>query len=277
MTATAAASVGGALPAVSLWDTHCHLADARFADDRADVLGRARVAGVVAIVVVGASPEAWSPVAALAAGTAADVALPLAAGLHPHEARQASRTAWRALEEVLAAPAAVALGEIGLDYHYDLSPRDAQRHAFAHQLEMAARLGLPVILHERQAAADLLDVLRAVGVPPAGGVWHCFSGDADLARQALDLGFHLGFGGLATFPKGTDAVRAAARLCPRERLLLETDAPYLSPAPYRGRRNEPARVADVLAFLAALRAEPPAVLAAATTANAAALFRGRAQ
>ena len=277
MTATVAAPVGGVLPAAPLWDTHCHLADERFAADRGSVLTRARLAGVVAIVVVGASPEAWSPAATLAAGAGAEVALPLAAGLHPHESRQASRTAWRALEEALATPAAVALGEIGLDYHYDLSPRDAQRDAFAHQLEMAARLGLPVILHERQAAPDLLDVLRAVGVPPAGGVWHCFSGDADLARQALDLGLYLGFGGLVTFANGAGVVQAAARFCPQERLLLETDAPYLSPVPYRGRRNEPARVAAVLAFLATLRAEPPATLAAATTANAAALFRGRPQ
>lgn len=263
--------IDGGGDGLTLWDTHCHLGDAAFDRDRDAVWSRARAAGVVAAVVVGASPQDW-PAAARVVASDGPVAMHLAVGLHPHEARVASPGVWDALEEALGSPRTVALGEIGLDYHYNLSSSASQQRAFAHQLELAARLGFPIILHEREAAADLLEILRAVGVPPAGGVWHCFSGDAAQAEAALGLGLHLGFGGLATFPKGTDSVRAAACACPRERLLLETDAPYLAPSPHRGGRNEPARVLDVAVFLARLRSESLGELAASTSANAGVLF-----
>ena len=257
---------------MTLWDTHCHLADARFGPDRPEVCARAAAAGVEAVVVVAADPPAWAAAGALRAAEGGP-ALRFAFGLHPHEARTASEALWVELRGHLAAGAA-ALGEIGLDQHHDLSPPAAQRSAFERQLRLAADLGLPVILHERRAAAPVLAMLRATGLPAAGGVWHCFSGDPAVAEEALALGLHLGFGGLATFPRDTAGVRAAAAACPADRLLLETDAPYLSPVPHRGRRNEPARVADVLGFLAALRGEAPERLAAATSANARRLFGG---
>ncbi len=261
---------GGA--GASLWDTHCHLGDPSFAADRADVLARARAVGIGSIVVVGASPDEWGLAVDATAGDS-PVRLALAFGFHPYVADQADGPQWAALTQRLTCtPGVVAVGEIGLDHHGEAAPRAVQHDAFVRQLQLADRLRLPVILHERQAAAEVIQVLRTEGVPRAGGVWHCFSGDVAVAREALGLGLHLGFGGLVTFARGTEAVRAAARFCPRDRLLLETDAPYLSPVPYRGRRNEPARVAEVLAFLAGLRGESADVLGAATTAAAGALF-----
>ena len=258
-----------------LWDTHCHLADAAFTADLPDVLARAGAAGITEALVVGTEPEGWPAVGALARTAPPEVRLHAALGLHPHMASLGDAALWAALEGALRDPAVVALGEIGLDYHYDHSPRDAQRRAFAEQLTLAGRLGLPIILHERESAPDLLAVLRDVGVPPAGGVWHSFSGDPDLAAEALALGLHLGFGGLVTFRRGTDAIRAAASTCPPDRLLLETDAPYLAPVPHRGRRNEPAFLPATLALVAELRRTDAAELAAATTGNARRLFGSR--
>jgi TatD DNase family protein len=234
-----------------LIDSHCHLADERFAPDREQVLARARAAGVVAMVCVGAHPGEWDAVLALAA---AEPDVHAALGVHPHHAAAAAG-AWQALRPLARAGRLVALGEIGLDYHYDFAPRDRQRDAFAAQLALAQELDLPIIIHEREAADDLLAILDREGCPP--GVWHCFAGGPDLAAEALGRGLHLGFGGLVTFPKGTEGIRAAARLCPRQRLLLETDAPYLAPVPHRGRRNEPAFLADTARFLAELRGEGP--------------------
>ena len=278
-----------------LWDTHCHLADDRFAGDRQEAMARALAVGVEAVVVVAADPAAWEAAArltacGLAVATGGEPAvdglgaggggwspttqprLLLACGLHPHEAHLGCSALWSDLEARLRAPGVVALGEIGLDYHYDLSPRPRQREAFERQLDLAAACDLPVILHEREAAADVLAVLRSTGLPPRGGVWHCFSGDVALATDALALGLHLGFGGLLTFAHGTEAVRRAALVCPAERLLLETDAPYLAPGPHRGRRNEPAFAAETLAFLASLRGQAAADLAEATTRAATRLF-----
>ena len=256
---------------MTLWDTHCHIADRRFSEDRAEVLTRAADAGVDTVVVVAADPDAWEDAVALTGRASAPRVL-FAHGLHPHEARLAEAALWERLQHHLRSPGTVALGEIGLDHHYDFSTPIAQRVALERQLRLAADLGLPIILHEREAASELVEMLQAVGVPPRGGVWHCFSGDAALADTVLALGLHLGFGGLVTFARGTEGVREAAARCPAARLLLETDAPYLSPVPHRGKRNEPARVRDVLTFLAELRGDAPADLAAATTANARRLF-----
>jgi TatD DNase family protein len=225
-------------------DSHCHLTARAFAQDLPAVLARARAAGITRMVTVGTSPADWEAALALAAREP-DVAV--ACGVHPHEAAAGGWEGLRALD-------VVAIGEIGLDYHYDFAPRPRQRDAFAAQLHIAQQRGLPIIIHERDAAADVLDILSREGCPP--GVWHCFSGSADLAREVLARGLHLGFGGLATFPKGTEGIRAAARACPADRLLLETDAPYLAPVPHRGRRNEPAFVADTARFLADLRGAP---------------------
>jgi TatD DNase family protein len=256
-----------------LWDTHCHLGDAAFGPDREAVLRRAGAAGLEAAVVVGADPEAWVSVAALrqAAGPGRP-ALAFAFGIHPHVVETVGAPDWDHLEARLSG--AAALGEIGLDYHRGTDGAALQRAALERQLRMADRAELPVILHERDAAEDVLAVVEATGLPRRGGVWHCFSGGPDVAARARALGLHLGFGGLCTFRRGTEALREAARQAPAGSLLLETDAPYLSPEPHRGRRNEPARVADVAAFLAALRGEEPEALAAATTENARRLFGG---
>ncbi len=240
------------------------------------VLERAHDAGVEAIVVVAAEPDAWAPSAAIVDhGTPPPpVALRAAYGLHPHAVPGAAQAHWADLRRWLSTPGAAAVGEIGLDYHRGDVDRPRQREWFARQLDLAVEFHLPVILHERDAADDLLDVLRGTGLPPRGGVWHCFSGGPDVAAAALRLGLHLGFGGLVTFRAGTDAVRRAAAACPVERLLVETDAPYLAPEPHRGRRNEPARVADVVTCLCGIRGQTPEEIAVSTTVNAGLLFGG---
>jgi TatD DNase family protein len=248
-----------------LVDTHCHLDDPRFDPDRDEVIRRAWDAGLVGLVIVGADPDRWSVARRIAA---AEPRVRLALGLHPHEASSGDSALWRSLEGVGDELAAV--GEIGLDYHYDRSPREVQREVFALQLRLARRLGRPVILHEREAAEDVVAALEEVA--PVAGVWHCFSGGPDLAARAVGLGLHLGFGGLVTFRRGTEALQAAAATCPLGRLLLETDAPYLAPHPLRGRRNEPAFVAHTARFVAGLRGAEPDSLAAAATANARGLF-----
>lgn len=225
-------------------DSHCHLTAEAFKEDLPSVLVRARAAGVTRMVTIGTSPKDWGSALALATAEP-DVAC--ACGVHPHEAGDGG---WEGLQAL----PIVAVGEIGLDYHYDFAPRDKQKDAFAAQVQLAHARSLPIIIHEREAADDVLAILDREGCPP--GVWHCFSGDEHLAREVLARGLHLGFGGLATFPKGTEGIRAAARGCPADRLLLETDAPYLAPVPHRGRRNEPAFVADTARFLTKLRGEP---------------------
>lgn len=260
-----------------LWDTHCHLADEDFTSDGPQVMARAQAAGVAAITTVAADPASWVRAAALLHRRGdAGVRLTFAAGIHPHAAGEAEGAIPR-LEGALRTLGAVALGEIGLDYHYDFAPRATQRQVFAAQLRLAARLGLPVVIHEREAAADVLSVLEEVGPPSAGGIWHCFSGGPDLVGQVCALGLHLGFGGLVTFRRGTESIRAAVTACPADRLCLETDAPYLAPVPHRGKRNEPAFVAEVARFVATLRAQDPDALAAQAWANAATVFHWEGQ
>jgi TatD DNase family protein len=190
-------------------------------------------------------------------------------GVHPHDASKATPDTFARLRELAAHPKVVAIGEIGLDYHYDFSPRDVQRAVFLKQLEIAAEAGKPIVIHSREAWADTMELVALVGqaVPPANrGIIHCFTGDPQQAREALALGFHLAFGGVLTFPKA-DAVRDAARITPDDRLLLETDCPYLAPAPHRGQRNEPAFVIDVARRLAEVRGCTLDEIAAHTTRN----------
>lgn len=251
-----------------LVDSHCHLDDPRFAPDLEQVLQRAAEAGVEAAVTVGTHPASWERALALAEASRSGPSLYVALGLHPHEAGQAGPEVWRRLEGRL--PQAVAVGEIGLDFHYHHAPPEVQEEAFEAQLDLARRFGRPVILHVRDAAQQVLAILRHSGIDR--GVWHCFSGDWEVAKEALALGLHLGFGGLVTFQKGVEGLQDAARRCPLDRILLETDAPYLAPHPWRGRRNEPALVAAVASRLASLRGEDPEALAEATAANARRLF-----
>ena len=238
-----------------LTDTHCHLADPAFSEDLEEVVRRARAAGVtggLCVLALGDADE--EPQAARV--RAAWPELRFAVGVHPHQASAfASRTAGvagvveAACERI---PAVCAIGEIGLDYHYDLSPRDVQREIFRRQVAFAREAGWPIVIHTREADDDTVGILREEGRGKVRGVFHCFSGTSELARAALDLGFAISFSGIVTFPKA-DALRAIAASVPADRLLVETDCPYLAPVPRRGRRNEPARVAHTADAVAAAR------------------------
>ncbi len=246
-----------------LVDSHCHLDDERFNEDRERVIERALAAGVTLMLAVGAGhgpPD-------LEAGIRLAEAFPCiraTAGVHPHDAAKATPETFERLRELLRHPKVVALGEIGLDYHYNFSPPEVQREAFHRQLQLAAEAGKPVVIHTREAWSDTLAMLR--GHWRGGGVMHCFSGGPEEARQTLDLGFYLSFGGILTFPKAQD-IREAARMTPENRLLVETDAPYLAPVPHRGRRNEPAFLPATVRALAAVRGEEIERVADATTRN----------
>src|SRR5512143_1150919 len=251
-------------------DSHCHL-DMDFDADREAVLARARAAGVSAMVTIGASGrfDANHTAVALAAAYAEIYAT---VGVHPHEAASVDDAAIDQIAALAAQPKVVAIGETGLDYHSEHSPRPAQRMAFARFVQLAHRLQLPIVVHLREADDDAVEVLRAERGSEVGGVIHCFSGDAASARRFLDLGFHISFSGIVTF-KTADALREAARLVPADRLMVETDAPFLAPIPYRGRRNEPALVVQTAAVIAEVRGETLAQVAAETSANTRRLFR----
>jgi TatD DNase family protein len=248
---------------VKLADSHCHLDDEQFEPDRAEVIGRAREAGVEWMLSIGTGkgPPDLEAGIRLADGYPFIYAT---VGVHPHDAARATPETFLAMAALLHHKKVVALGEMGLDYHYNHSPREVQRDVFARQLHLAREAALPVVIHTREAWADTMAVLAALG--PAGGILHCFTGGPDEARQALDLGFHLSFGGVLTFPKAEE-VRAAARLTPEDRLLVETDAPYLAPVPKRGKRNEPAFLAETVRKLAEVRGTTPERIAAVTASN----------
>ena len=254
-------------------DSHCHLAGREFDSDLPDVVSRARAAGVAgALCILTEEDAAEDDGAARVRAQWPEVRF--AAGIHPHNAgRHSGDVAGGvvALEARIRQHRAVAVGEIGLDYHYDLSPRDVQQEVFRAQIALARRLRLPVIIHTREATVDTLAILRAEGGGDLAGVFHCFTGDDAMAAAAVELGFHLSFAGIVTFARA-DALRQTARGTPAERLLVETDAPYLAPAPFRGKRNEPAYVAKVVEQLAAIRGVPPDELARQTTANFERLF-----
>ncbi len=240
-------------------DSHCHVHDERIPDGEATAVAAARDAGVVAMVTVGcdrATSEAAIAVAARHDGVVATV------GLHPHEARHGVDT----IVDLLDTPGIVAVGEAGLDYYYDHSPREIQRSAFAEQIELAHRRDLPLVIHSRDAWDDTFGVLGDVGVPRRT-VFHCFTGGPDEARRALDIGAVLSFSGIVTF-RGAPEVQAAAVLCPADRMMVETDSPYLAPVPHRGATNRPAWVGHVGSFVADLRDVPAAEVAAATSATA---------
>jgi TatD DNase family protein len=187
-------------------------------------------------------------------------------GVHPHEAGKATEETFARLRALAAHPKVLAVGEIGLDYHYDFSPRDVQQRVFARQLEFAAEFRKPIVIHTREAWDDTLATVSQSGGLPHGGIMHCFTGDAAQAQQAVDLGFHLAFGGVLTFPKA-ESVREAARITPEDRLLVETDCPYLAPIPYRGKRNEPAFVVQTARRLAEVRGTTMESIAELTTRN----------
>jgi TatD DNase family protein len=255
-----------------LIDSHCHLDYAPMSSDLASTFARARAAGVEQLIHIGCSPITMGPAVELArthAGVFASV------GIHPHEAKLLDDAALATIERLARdnPDVVLAIGETGLDYHYDFSPRAEQLVAFGRQLDLARALDLPVVLHIRDAHADAWSVVAEH--PPRAidpGVVHCFTGTPAEAERWVELGFHVSFSGIATFKKATD-LRAAAKLVPADRILLETDAPYLAPEPLRGRKNEPANVAFTCVCLADVRGESPDVLARTAAANTRALFK----
>jgi TatD DNase family protein len=248
---------------VKLVDSHCHLDDKQFDPDRAEVIERAHEAGVDRMMAIGTGNGPPDLECALRLARQYDF-IYATVGVHPHDASKATPETFAALETVAAEAKVLAIGEIGLDYHYDFSPRDVQHAVFVEQLKLAGRAGKPIVIHTREAWDDTLRVLREHW--SGAGIMHCFSGGAAEARQALDLGFYLSFGGVLTFPKA-EALREAARIAPEDRLLVETDAPYLAPVPKRGKRNEPAFMVETAQRLAEVRGVAPERIAEATTAN----------
>ena len=255
-------------------DSHCHLADPAFAEDLEAVVQRAVNAGVtggLCVLTLGDENEARQSGRVRHAWPAARFAL----GLHPHVAGAfAGRVDAlpAALQEAWGAtPGACAIGEIGLDYHYDLSPRAVQREVFRAQVRLARTTGRPLIIHTREADEDTLAILEEEGQGEVRGVFHCFSGTASLARAALDLGFLLSFSGIVTFPRA-GALREIVSSTPADRILVETDCPYLAPVPRRGKRNEPAWVVDTAAVVAAVRQVDLQAVDEASTRNFERLF-----
>lgn len=244
-------------------DNHCHLDDERIPGGAAGAIDAARAAGVDRMITIGT--DAAHSRAAIAIAAAHD-GVWATVGLHPHDAVHGVDS----IVTMLDAPKVVAVGECGLDYHYDHSPRDVQRLAFAAQVALAHERDLPLVIHTREAWDDTFDVLRAEGAP-ARTVFHCFTGGPDEAARCLDIGAHLSFSGIVTFPKAPE-VREAAMMCPLDRLLVETDAPYLTPVPHRGAPNEPAFVIHVGAAIAALKGIEIEQVAAASSTSATEVF-----
>lgn len=241
-------------------DSHAHLTDERLLPDVEGVLERARAAGVEAVVTIGTQADDWPRVAALAARHPEVYA---AVGVHPHTADAATEEAFAELRRLAGQERVVALGETGLDYFYDNAPRDAQRGAFLRHLELARETGLPVVVHARSADADVADILA--DARDVRGVLHCFSSGRALLERALEVGWYVSFSGMITFKKYEDA--DLVRMVPADRILVETDSPYLAPVPHRGRTNEPSFVPFVAARAAEIRGADPAAFAAQTVRN----------
>jgi TatD DNase family protein len=256
-------------------DSHCHLTAGAFDADRDAALERARAAGVECLIAIGAGYGLEGNEAALALA-AREPGVFASVGLHPHDARLLDDAGRRRLREWLDRPRVVALGECGLDYHYLHSPREVQRTVCAEQLALARERALPVSLHVRDdgpaAYEEILDLWRVEGGGALEGVLHCYTHDLEFAHRALDLGLHISFSGILTF-RAAAALREVARTLPLERLLLETDSPFLAPEGYRGRRNEPARLPAVGEALARVRGIPAEEAARATSRNARRLYR----
>lgn len=250
---------------MKLIDSHCHLDDEKFDEDREAVIERALAAGVGGMLAIGTG---GGPPDLEAGIRLADryKFIHATVGVHPHDASKVNDATLRRLEELLRHPKVVAVGEIGLDYHYDFSPRERQREAFIAQLNIAAAAGKPVVIHTREAWSETIELIEQHWEFGAGGIMHCFSEGPDEARLAVDLGFHVSFAGIVTFPNAS-AVREAAKVVPSSRLLVETDCPYLAPVPRRGKRNEPANVAYTAAEVAGLRGEPVESIARITMGN----------
>jgi len=254
----------------TLVDSHTHIDMPQFDVDRDAVVARARDAGVLEMLVVGGVDEEDGHRRALR--VAESLGLPATAGLHPHEARLGDDAVYDELRGLARDGRIVAVGEVGLDFHYDHSPRDAQREAFRRQIRLAREVGLPIVVHTREADGETVAILREEGVAECGGVVHCFTGGLDLARGALELGLLISFSGIVAFPRA-DVIQQVAREVPDDRLLVETDAPYLAPPPHRGKRNEPAFVVEVARKLGELRGTTAEAVGRLACRNYSRLFR----
>jgi TatD DNase family protein len=251
-------------------DTHCHLADAKFRGDVEAVIERATAAGVSQLISVGAiGPIENDRLTVEVAERHENVFA--AVGVHPHDAKDCSPERISQLREIAASKRVVAIGETGLDFFYMHSPREAQEASLRSHLELADELGLPIVIHCRDGEERLIEITRETGLPRRGGVIHCFTGNASAAGEFLALGFYISFSGILTF-KNSAPIREAAAIVPYDRVMVETDAPYLAPEPYRGKRNEPAYVQRTLELLANIRGVDAAILGAQVVANAARLF-----
>jgi len=255
-------------------DSHCHLAGPEFTEDLSQVIERARHAGVAHALVILAADD--KPEIEQGRNVAAGwEAVRFSVGIHPHAAGNFAAdpsAAARTVDAVLdGQPLTRALGEIGLDYHYDFAPRGVQQQVFREQIRLARQRRLPVVIHTREADDDTLRILREESAQEVGGVFHCFTGDRDMARRALDIGFHISLAGIVTFPRALE-LKEVAKVVPIDRLLIETDSPFLAPVPYRGKRNEPANVVRVAETVATLRGSDVAAVGDAALHNFERLF-----
>lgn len=260
-----------------MWlDSHCHLTADRFEKDRGDAIVRAREAGVGTLVTIGSGYGVEGNAEAVALAET-DPAIYATAGVHPHEAAEFDDVGRAALRTWLAHEKVMAVGECGLDYHYEYSPRDTQRDCLRAQIALARSHGLPLVIHVRPSAnsrdafEELIEIFDDEGAREAGGVIHCFTGDAPFAEACLERGFDISFSGILTFENARE-LREVARNLPLDRLLVETDAPLLAPVPYRGKRNEPAFVTRVVRCLAELHGRPADQVARLTAKRARAAF-----
>ncbi|WP_455675993.1 TatD family hydrolase [Pradoshia sp.] len=252
-----------------LFDTHVHLNDDQFNDDLEEVIERARLNGVGRVVVVGFDEKTIKRAIELI--DAYDF-MYAAIGWHPVDAIDLTDDYLEWIEELTAHPKVVAIGEIGLDYHWDKSPKDVQQVVFRRQIQLAKRLDLPIIIHNREATEDVVTILEEEGAKEVGGIMHCFSGSPETAKRCLDMNFYISLGGPVTF-KNAVKPKEVAKEVPLDRLLIETDCPYLAPHPFRGKRNEPSYVKLVAEQIAALKEISFDEVAKATTENANRLFR----
>ncbi|WP_077303878.1 TatD family hydrolase [Terribacillus halophilus] len=252
-----------------LFDTHAHINDKQFAEDREEMLQRAVDAGVSRLVVIGCDAEGITSAIELAEKYDFVYA---AIGWHPVDAIDMTDTDLERIEELSTHPKVVAIGEMGLDYHWDKSPKDVQKDVLRQQIQLARRVKLPIIIHNREATADIIPILREEGAAEVGGIMHCYSDEADLIQEFLDMNFYISLGGPVTF-KNARAPKEVAKIVPADRLLIETDCPYLAPHPNRGKRNEPAYVKLVAEQIAELRGIGYEELAELTMRNAERLYQ----
>ena len=254
-----------------LIDSHCHIDDARYDADREAMIQRAQAAGIGHFVTIGCDLDTSRAAVELAKQ---HPFISATVGVHPHEVRHIKDGWYDELRTLAKSERVVAYGEIGLDYHYDHSPRDVQRERFREQVRLAREFRLPIVIHTREAQEDTIAILKEENGGDVGGVFHCFSGDAWLAKDALDLGFYLSFSGVITFQNAV-MLRDIVKTVPLDRILVETDAPYLTPVPYRGKRNEPAYVRHVAEKIAEIHGLSVKDVEEATTQNAQRVFRIR--